>query len=47
LRDDDGQIAQKKSERKDKLLQFCRDIDRMMQSPASPHEQPLRRRTAA
>ena len=49
LRDDDGafQIAQKKSEREDKLLQFCQDIDRMLQSPPSPHQEPLRRRTAA
>jgi hypothetical protein len=49
LRDDDGafQSTVEKSERKDRLLQFCRDIDRMLQSPASPHQEPLRRRTAA
>jgi len=35
------------SERKDKLVQFCRDMERMLQSPASPHEEPLRGRTAA
>jgi hypothetical protein len=48
-RDEAGafQIAQENSDRRDKLLQFCRDIDRMMQSPASPREEPLRRRTAA
>ncbi len=46
LRNDNGafQIAQ---ERRDRLVQFCRDIERMLQSPASPHEEPLRGRAAA
>ena len=43
LRNDDGasQITQEIGE------QFCRDYDRMLQSPADPHEEPLRGRTAA
>ena len=46
LRNDEGafQVTQ---ERRDKLVQFCRDIERMLQSPASPHEEALRARTAA
>jgi hypothetical protein len=49
LRDEAGafQIAQENSERRDKLLQFCRDIDRMLQPPTSAQKEPLRRRTAA
>jgi hypothetical protein len=49
LRDDGGafQITQEISKRRDKLAQLRQDIDRMLQSPASPHEEPLRGRTAA
>jgi hypothetical protein len=46
LRNDDG-ASQITKERRDKLVQFCRDIERMLESPASPHEEPLRGRTAA
>jgi hypothetical protein len=35
------------SKREDKLAQLRQDLDRMLQSPASPHEEPLRGRTAA
>ena len=49
LRDDGGafQITQEISKRRDKLAQLRQDIDRMLQSSASPHEEPLRGRTAA
>jgi hypothetical protein len=49
LRNDTGafQSIQEKSERRDKLLRFCRDIERMLQSPASPQEEPLRGQAAA
>jgi len=48
LRDDDGafQITKDISERSDKLLQLRRDIDQMLQSAASPYEEPLRGRVA-
>ena len=49
LRDDGGafQITQEISKRWDKLAQLRQDINRMLQSSASPHEEPLRGRTAA
>jgi len=47
LRSDNGAFAQEKGERRDKLLQFCRDIERMLQSPARPQEEPQRGRAAA
>lgn len=49
LQNDKGalQITQEKSERRDKLVQFCRDIEGMLQLPASPHEEPLRAPIAA